>query len=109
MGSIFLRNFVCQANSLASSALISNDLLLFTILSLSISGHAVPHQRKPNHNCASPRQVPYGVPARTILRGLASESAAILNLEPRRLLRRVRSEAVLGNDALNIHFAHTPK
>jgi hypothetical protein len=35
--------------------------------------------------------------------------ATILDLEPGRALRRVRSEAVLGNDALKIHLAHTLK
>jgi hypothetical protein len=34
---------------------------------------------------------------------------SILDLEPRRSLSRVRSEAMLGHDALKIHLAHTLK
>jgi len=73
VGSIFLRKFVCQANSLASSALISNDLL-FTTLSYLVSGCSAPPPHTPVRSNAIQRQVPYGVRAQTILHVLASEN-----------------------------------
>jgi hypothetical protein len=54
-------------------------------------------------------QVPYGVPARIIPRGLPSGNNYDSCLEPRHALRRVRCEAALRHDALQIHFAHTLK
>jgi hypothetical protein len=67
----------------------------------------VPRPHKPNHTNAIPLRAPCGAPARIIPRGHASDLLPILDLEPRRALRRVKARGGVGNDALKIHFAHT--